>query len=461
VSEAHATAAASAAAPAVELLSSGPDAPAIIASRVPACDWTAADRAEEVRSWLEPRLWPLPAWAGGRARRVGGLPRYDAHLAHRCRARYLALETEFRTLFAGRAVEGGGGAAAEEDAADVVAGQCAMGLLQGARRSLEQGDPDVPAVVAALDLVERCLLWATPAPLLAARVPTVRRRLEHELSAADRERIAPLLRRLGAADGARPLPPLAELRGALDEASAELHAAAAEREGVSALRLERLGALRDRALLLLGTTVALLPMLLPTRAAGGTARLTVPFVLRSVPVAASDAWLAGLAVALCGAAGGFLSGLLREPRASAGQRADVAAQQEGVLRLELRAAVGAVVAVGAFALLSWGVIPGVALTSGGAFLALAVGAGFSERYFLRWLVPAAPAAAETPRAADESRAPRSGNGQHGHGAPEGNGHAGNGHAGNGNGRGLPFNGNGGNGHGNGNGGRVAALGDKR
>jgi hypothetical protein len=360
-------------------------------------EWTPEERVREVRGWLEPALWPTPAWAA-RPRRVG--PRYESQLLQLARARYLELEADFRTLFAPWGAEG-----ADTEMAEIVTGQCVLGLLHGARQGLELADVDLGVVTASLDLAERCLLWATPAPLLAARLPGLRRRLDREAALGERNPLLPLTRRLGvleAAAGGRAVP-VAELRAAMDEAFAALHAAAAEREGLGVLRLERLYALRDRALLLLGTSVALLPILLPARAPTGAVRFAVPFVLRYVPQGASDAWMAGAAMALCGAAGGFLSGLLR----TRARPATAAEQLEGVLRLELRAAVGAVAAVAAFALLSWGLLPGIAVASGGFFLALAFGVGFSERFFLRRL------GADGDPAAEPARAERSERHEHG------------------------------------------------
>lgn len=46
---------------------------------------------------------------------------------------------------------------------------------------------------------------------------------------------------------------------------------------------------------------------------------------------------------------------------------------------------GAVVAVLVYALLTWQVIPGVAVTNAGTYLFFALLAGFSERFFLRLL----------------------------------------------------------------------------
>ena len=342
-------------------------------------DRSATEWTHEVQSWLDPQHWPQPGWSSSRLRR-SGLHLYDSYVLHQCRVRYLELETDFRTVFGNWSYGMLGG-----EPVDVVTGQCAVGLLHGARKALEQPDPDLLAVSSTLDLVERCIVWATPSYLLAARVPSLRRRLDQEVPAEVREVLEPLLRRLAqATDGAgggRLQVPLHELRSAIDEATSVLNTAVTERQITSGLQLERLTILRDRGMVLLGVLVLLLPMLMPAVPPGSGARLTVPFVLRFVPLAASDAWLSGAAVALFGAAGGFLSGLL-QARATTVSTAEY---QDSVLRLELRPIVGATIAIVLFVLLSWGIVPGVAITSGGSFLLLAFLSGFSERYFLRLL----------------------------------------------------------------------------
>jgi hypothetical protein len=311
--------------------------------------------------------------------RRSGLHRYDSYVLHQTRVRYLELETDFRTVFGNWANGMLGG-----EPVDVVTGQCAVELLHGARRALEQPDPDLLSVNSTLDLIERCVVWATPSYLLVARIPGLRRRVERELQSDACEWLQPLLQRLSAAAecGSASAPtsmPLHELRSAIDEATVVLNTAVTERQITIGLQLERLTILRDRGLMLLALLAVLLPMLMPVTMAG--ARLTVPFVIRFVPLAASDAWLSGVAVALFGAAGGFLSGLL-QARASTVTTAEY---QDSLLRLELRPIVGATIALVLFVLLSWGIVPGVAITSGGSFLLLAFLSGFSERYFLKLL----------------------------------------------------------------------------
>ena len=405
MSDAKATAAARAAGPVpMAPESSAPPAlPSAAGGDAPALSDTAQHRlteiewTHEVRRWLEPQRWPQPAWSAVRLRR-SGLHRYDSYVLHQTRVRYLELETDFRTVFGNWAYGMLGG-----EPVDVVTGQCAVELLQGARRALEQPDPDLLSVNSTLDLIERCIVWATPSYLLVARIPGLRRRVERELQSDACTWLQPLLHRLTvateSAPAGRPPVPLHELRSTIDEATVVLNTAVTERQITSGLQLERLTILRDRGLVLLALLALLLPMLMPAATEG--TRLTVPFVLRFVPLAASDAWLSGVAVALFGAAGGFLSGLL-QARASTVTTAEY---QDSLLRLELRPIVGATIALVLFVLLSWGIVPGVAITSGGSYLLLAFLSGFSERYFLKLLELQPQDAAEHARAGMPAPAP--------------------------------------------------------
>jgi hypothetical protein len=56
-----------------------------------------------------------------------------------------------------------------------------------------------------------------------------------------------------------------------------------------------------------------------------------------------------------------------------------------MLKLALKPLVGGVAALTLYLLLSWQILTGVQVTSGGTFLLVGFLAGFSERYFLRLL----------------------------------------------------------------------------
>jgi hypothetical protein len=97
-----------------------------------------------------------------------------------------------------------------------------------------------------------------------------------------------------------------------------------------------------------------------------------PFIARYVPI---------LAIAVAGAMGGVLSGTitLRD------RRMKLTTFRSEIVMISLKPIVGAFVALALYILLSWGVVPAITATSAGTYIALAMLAGLSERYFLRLL----------------------------------------------------------------------------
>jgi len=93
------------------------------------------------------------------------------------------------------------------------------------------------------------------------------------------------------------------------------------------------------------------------------------------------AWISAMAIAIIGATGGYLSGLF-QTRSS---RIDLAFYEESVILSQLRLIFGGFAALASFAFLSWGLLPGITITSFGSFALVAFLSGFSERHFLRLL----------------------------------------------------------------------------
>ncbi|WP_222268694.1 hypothetical protein [Modestobacter marinus] len=108
--------------------------------------------------------------------------------------------------------------------------------------------------------------------------------------------------------------------------------------------------------------------------------------LRGWPVATFEnplvtQWVSAAAVCAVGAVGGILSGLLATRDATT----TLLDYRASILRLALKPLVGAVAALTLYFFLTWQVLTGVEVTSGGTFLLVGFLAGFSERYFLRIL----------------------------------------------------------------------------
>jgi hypothetical protein len=108
--------------------------------------------------------------------------------------------------------------------------------------------------------------------------------------------------------------------------------------------------------------------------------------LRGWPVATFESplltqWVSAAAVCAVGAVGGILSGLL----ATRDSTTTLLDYRASLLRLALKPLVGAVAALTLYFFLTWQILTGVQVTSGGTFLLAGFLAGFSERYFLRIL----------------------------------------------------------------------------
>jgi hypothetical protein len=99
----------------------------------------------------------------------------------------------------------------------------------------------------------------------------------------------------------------------------------------------------------------------------------------------STTWLtqivAALGISVVGAVGGVISGMfgVRDARATLGDF------RTSLLRLSLKPIAGAIAALVVYLFLSWQVISGIQVDSGGVYILAAFLAGFSERYFLRIL----------------------------------------------------------------------------
>ena len=99
----------------------------------------------------------------------------------------------------------------------------------------------------------------------------------------------------------------------------------------------------------------------------------------------SNVWLtqivAALGISIVGAVGGVISGMfgVRDAPATLGDF------RTSLLRLSLKPIAGAIAALIGYLFLSWQVISGVAVQSGGVYVVAAFLCGFSERYFLRIL----------------------------------------------------------------------------
>lgn len=328
-----------------------------------------AEPRAELRERLRKRLAdrPLPAWRGPcsdrtkarfefrgrrlRVKKVFGLRGYATYRAHELRTEYSLIEMNLQSLF---------GHYAERPTFDLLSVDQAISILDASRAELERDEPNVDTVDRDLGRARRLMIWLYPAEWLDAQTASIHARLA---SFDDPEA------RAFKVDATDP----DKLQFQLDEAIGMTDRLMSARAINNGLQLRRLEMVRNLGLLALLALWAFAPVLVDGASlsawGGGSMDGMATWAI---------AWITTAAIALVGATGAALSGLLQA------RDRPVTSMDYQVRGIEvvLRMVVGAVVAIVLYFLLSWQVLPAMAVSSPGTYLLIAFLAGFSERYFL-------------------------------------------------------------------------------
>jgi hypothetical protein len=344
---------------------------------------------------LSPELWPVPNWLDSKV--SIGIRGYKEYFTDHLRIRFAELEVEFRSVY--------GNFRYSREMDHVTAARVAD-LLHRSRQALEGAAPDLLVVTNLLDQVERYMVWLYPPHISDALITRIRSRVE-SLPEPERswyrEQVATLTDTT--TDRVRDIGRQRSIYGEVTYAF-NRHVLFSQISG--GLQIERLKALLFWGGIFLVAFLAAFPLLVPASPlASGQAG---PQVLASSSWAtAAGAWLSGLSVALIGAIGAFLSGLLQVRRS----RITLPEYEESMRKLELRPLVGASFALVLYLFLAWRVLAGVEITNLGSYFFVAFLSGFSERYFLRLMDLKADdgVAEEDARATDKSTAPGQGGGR--------------------------------------------------
>src|SRR5262245_33723492 len=208
-----------------------------------------AEASDDVHVWLRPETWPTPKWfsAVAQPRRFGfgghrsRMKHYEDYLEHQLRTRYMALEGDFRTVYANF---GDSGTVDQGTAARIV------DLLHLARAELESDTSDLAAASAALDLVERYMVWTYPMHIAEARVATMYLRVD-ALPPRDKETFSRQLDSLCDKKGKLRDDVGYELRGVFDEIIGAYNRAMLDAQLSRGLQIKRLRTLRWWGIVLL------------------------------------------------------------------------------------------------------------------------------------------------------------------------------------------------------------------
>ncbi|MGZ0149007.1 hypothetical protein ACXJJ3_18175 [Kribbella sp. WER1] len=254
--------------------------------------------------------------------------------------------------------------------------------LKAAKTELESDkEPNLPVASQLLSLADRSLVWLYPREVVGLRCSQVAAQLE-TMRPRPHALIAGLTHELKTpSTGDDDL----ATRQILSDGLTHIHAAQENELIEDDLQVTRLR--RSRWFLLAALVVVLAAVPFTTtvkRADTGPFQTIWPLIYTRTGSQVTDSAflvLGALGLAALGATGGVISGMFRVRDT----RASLKDYRTSMYNFTLKPLIGATAAVCVYLLLSWETINGIKITSGGTYVVAAFLAGFSERYFLRFL----------------------------------------------------------------------------
>ena len=317
------------------------------------------DQKVSAADLLKPENWPAPKWYS--EKKTAKVTTYEQYFALELRTRYLELETDFRSLLGNF-----------PDATHVETACRIVDLLRSAREALEQGTLNLLTISSSLDLVERCMVWLYPPWLAKARLESTLFRLErHSFKGKDF-----LKQKLEGLSKLEKETYPGQFPSVLDEALGLMGEEAVQIRIGRGLHINRLRDLR-----FWGVVVLLIFFLATPLAANLNHMAGWPSDLIVGQRTQVYGWMNALAMMVVGAVGAFLSGLLQ----ARSTQETLSEYLESGLKLQLRPLIGALVSLILYVILSWQVLPAIAVVNAGSYFLIAFLSGFSERYFLSLL----------------------------------------------------------------------------
>lgn len=244
--------------------------------------------------------------------------------------------------------------------------------LAMAKNQLESHRPNLAVCTNMLTLAERQLVMLYPRKTFAVRFDLIRRLLEER--AARSEWVRKQLTDLREYDTGEQESARLMLQQAVSTAF-QIDEQDQLEDDLQVSRLRRL------SMYMLASWVLLMGVMPFVTTQVGAGRNTDNWPVFILPSPWLTQIVAALGISVVGAVGGVISGMfgMRDARATLGDF------RTSLLLLSLKPIAGAIAALIVYLFLSWQVISGVEVNSGGVYILAAFLAGFSERYFLRIL----------------------------------------------------------------------------
>jgi hypothetical protein len=249
-------------------------------------------------------------------------------------------------------------------------------LLRYARESLEREDlgrHDLLIISNLLDLAEQCMVWLYPINMVETKSGALFSRLieKDPISSND------LINKLHTIGKFKEYNEKYQI---LEESTRVCNKKDLEEKINTGLQIERLTTIRYWGLILLLLFSISYPLVTDIGKWPNYANIISHVDSKNSFEILISSWAITLSIAIIGAIGGFLSGLL-QVRSS---KTSLALYEESKLLFQIRPIFGAFAALVCIMLLSGGALSGI-VTGSGSYALVAFASGFSERYFLKLL----------------------------------------------------------------------------
>jgi hypothetical protein len=134
----------------------------------------------KINAWLDDNNWTTPTWLTSNIMVKNGS--YNAYFLRSLRNRYMALETDFRSILPAYLtptdIDCDLNISVKLENFDEYTSQIIYDNLQAVRNILQSEDIDNPMASAELDFLERLMMWIYPPHLLSALIKSLHFRLK-------------------------------------------------------------------------------------------------------------------------------------------------------------------------------------------------------------------------------------------------------------------------------------------
>ena len=322
------------------------------------------EKRDDDEKWLAREYWEEPSWLN-KSKGIA-IDDFNSYYTRQLRARYVDLESDFRSSFS----EFG------DECMDFAAARVIAERLSEAKKLLDHdGTNNHLTIASLLDTVDRYLIWVFPYDLVAKRVFALSKVVKNEFPEESK-----MLSDTYEGSRINSMDSIRDLRGTYDEVKQIINRFRLENHINIYLQLKRLKMLRLIGVILFIVTLWISKQLINTGSIFMSTQVVEPQYIFTQEIIITSDWIKLISIAIIGSLGAFISGLM-QIRSS---KVSLLDYQESIKKFHLRLIIGGLMGLLTTVFLSWEILD-ISINGFGMYILIAFLSGFSERYFLKML----------------------------------------------------------------------------